>query len=64
LTRKFFFWLNWRKEEFPHEAEWQGKDKIMESWPDKGELKMENFSLRYRKNLPPALNDLSITIKV
>jgi ABC-type multidrug transport system fused ATPase/permease subunit len=52
------------KEEFPHEAEWQGKDKIMESWPDKGELKMEKFSLRYRKNLPPALNDLSITIKV
>ena len=25
---------------------------------------MENFSLRYRKNLPPALDDLSITIKV
>jgi len=51
------------KEEFPHEAECQGKDKILESWPDKGELKMENFSLRYRKNLPPALDDLSITIK-
>ncbi|CAG5076678.1 Oidioi.mRNA.OKI2018_I69.PAR.g8518.t1.cds [Oikopleura dioica] len=58
----------WAKEhttadEFPHEAEWEGKDKLLESWPDKGELKMENFSLRYRKNLPPALDDLSITIK-
>ncbi|CAG5076674.1 Oidioi.mRNA.OKI2018_I69.PAR.g8517.t2.cds [Oikopleura dioica] len=51
------------KDEFPHEAEWEGKDKLLESWPDKGELKMENFSLRYRKNLPPALDDLSITIK-
>jgi ATP-binding cassette subfamily C (CFTR/MRP) protein 1 len=52
------------KEEFPHEAEWQGNDKISESWPHKGELKMKNFSLSYRKNLPPALDDLSITIKV
>lgn len=33
-----------------------------ENWPSKGAIKLENVSLTYTKDAPPALNDVSLDI--
>ena len=40
-----------------------GRIKAEKEWPEKGEIKFENVSFSYAKNLPAVLKDLSFEIK-
>ncbi|GMM35209.1 ATP-binding cassette transporter [Saccharomycopsis crataegensis] len=49
--------------ELPQEAPYQIEaTKPAESWPEHGEIKFENASLRYRDGLPLVLKNLNITV--
>ena len=39
------------------------EDKALSQWPSKGEVKFENFRMRYRPNCEIALKDISLDIK-
>jgi ABC-type multidrug transport system fused ATPase/permease subunit len=45
------------------QEDFAGSDTIHASWPERGEIRFENVSMRYRPELPLVLKDLSIHIK-
>ncbi len=48
----------------PHENEWSIKEtKPSLEWPQNGEIKIENYSVKYRDNLDNVLNDMNAQIK-
>ncbi|GFQ80003.1 multidrug resistance-associated protein 1 [Trichonephila clavata] len=48
----------------PVEAEWYNKkSKPDEAWPQKGEIKFDNYSTRYREGLELVLKDITCVIK-
>ena len=38
------------------------EDELIDIWPNKGEIEIKNFSIKYRENLPIILNDINIKI--
>ena len=48
--------------DFPFEKSWDSDIKLDKTWPASGQLNMENFTLRYRPELPPAVNSISLQI--
>lgn len=38
-------------------------DKQLENWPSKGKVEFQNCTMRYRKNLEPALRSMSISVE-
>ncbi|EFA77181.1 hypothetical protein PPL_12389 [Heterostelium album PN500] len=40
----------------------EGK-KMSPSWPENGRIRFKNFSMRYRPELPPSLNDINLEIE-
>ena len=49
--------------EIKQEPEWFIEEtRPQNSWPDKGKIKIENFSLKYREDLEHVLKDLNIEI--
>ena len=49
--------------DFPFEKPWDSDVKVTEEWPQSGKLTMDKFTLRYRPELPPAVDAISIEIK-
>lgn len=50
--------------ELPQEAQWEIKETKPDiSWPSNGDIKFENYSLRYRSELENVLKDLNLDIK-
>ncbi|CAF0837577.1 unnamed protein product [Brachionus calyciflorus] len=47
----------------PSEPLYEGKTKAPINWPTKGEIKFENVSLNYDKNLPSVLKEISLNIR-
>lgn len=45
------------------EAEWDLKDPRLVGWPSKGEIELQNLSVRYRDNLPLVLKGITVHIK-
>lgn len=45
------------------EAPWEKSDKAPKSWPEKGSVTFQNYSVRYREGLDLVLKDLSFDIK-
>jgi ATP-binding cassette, subfamily C (CFTR/MRP), member 1 len=50
-------------DKMPQEPTWKlEKDPDSTMWPSKGEVRFQNVSMRYRKNLPLALKNVNFTI--
>jgi ATP-binding cassette, subfamily C (CFTR/MRP), member 1 len=49
-------------EKVPREIE-EGTIKVPESWPQKGQVEIDQVVMRYRPNLPTVLNNLSLKIE-
>ncbi len=48
----------------PHEKEWTIKEtKPNSEWPNNGEIKIENYSVKYRENLENVLDNMNAFIK-
>ena len=45
-----------------HEAEWTSESPPHSSWPERGEIVLKNFALRYRPNTPLVLKNLNLKI--
>uniref|UniRef100_A0AC34R628 ABC transmembrane type-1 domain-containing protein n=1 Tax=Panagrolaimus sp. JU765 TaxID=591449 RepID=A0AC34R628_9BILA len=45
-----------------HEAEWDSLASPRLTWPEKGEVKFSDFSLKYRQNTPLVLKHLNLTV--
>ena len=56
-----------RLEEYSHidmEADWeQSEVEPEESWPQEGEIRLENYSTRYREGLDPVLHNISASFR-
>lgn len=49
--------------ETPQEAAWEIEDrKVPDNWPDKGEIKFNDFRVRYREGLELVLKGLTFTV--
>ncbi len=44
-------------------AEWNSEDRPKESWPDRGHIKFDEYSVKYRKELDNVLNEINADIK-
>ena len=51
------------RENFPFEKEWNSGIKLDTSWPQSGQVKLSNFTLRYKSDLPPAVDRVALDIK-
>jgi ABC-type multidrug transport system fused ATPase/permease subunit len=52
------------RETFPYEKRTDDDDQVLaDSWPQKGKLELKNFSLVYKKDNPPALDNLELHIE-
>ena len=50
------------REQFPYEKPWNSDIKIDPKWPQKGHVTFDNFTLRYRAELPPAIDKITVDI--
>ena len=50
------------RDDFPFESEWESDVKLEPSWPKSGRLAMKKFTLRYRPELPPAVDGITLDI--
>ncbi len=50
------------RDDFPYESEWESDIKLEPSWPSSGRLTMSKFTLRYRPELPPAVDGITLDI--
>jgi ABC-type bacteriocin/lantibiotic exporter with double-glycine peptidase domain len=49
-------------QEAPHELP-HSETKLPSPWPSEGAINVQNAVVRYRPDLPPVLNDLSMSIR-
>ena len=50
------------RDQFPYEKPWVSDVKLDPKWPQKGHVTFDNFTLRYRPELPPAIDKISVDI--
>ena len=50
-------------EDLPQEASWYAEGGLPEDWPSSGDISFQNFSTRYRPDLPPVLDNFQLDVK-